>query len=795
MKRISLIILLFAAITYPQNNNYFSRTGFNSMPAGSEFFGSFGVDNPALLTGISSVNLFGNYTVFKGDAKHQDWNAGIAIPNASFSIRNYKIDGNSVTDYHTGFSTGNNDFSLGIGYGWSKRNKGNFERFNYWSGGFVIRPTKEISISSVLNIPVNGTPVEGIISAAIRPLGNYNLTVAGDYFYRKDLPEGASKWSAGVMYEVLPGLSVAGRYFDNKSFTLSLGVGLGNISVNSISNFNTSTEYSATSYGIRIGGLDRNFASNFTPGGLYYSLSMNGVVKYQRYRLFDNSKTLLNLLTELNSIKNEENIRGIFLNLSGMNVSYVMLWEIRKVLVELQSMGKKVVVYIDEADMRSYFLASVADKIILDPQGSVMIPGFVSGRTYFKNTMEKLGLGYSEWRFMKYKSAAESYSREEMSEGEREQKQRIVDEFYNLFRSSVANSRNLAPSKIDEIVNDFAMLSPQMALNFKLVDTIARWDEISAILKSFDNSFNGFTGVRNLEINKTKGDEVWGEKPKIAVIYALGPCSMDDGINARSLIKDVQAATSDPNVKAIVFRVDSPGGSGLASDWVAEALRKAKIKKPVIVSQGNVAGSGGYWLSMYGDEILAAPNTITGSIGVIGAWIYDNGLKEKLGFSTDHVQAGTHADLGFGFTTPLIGLSIPDRNLTEKEYEVMKNMITGFYEEFKGKVSSARGLSLEKVEEIAQGRVFTGSDAVNNGLIDDTGNLIDAIKIASRISGVYDYEIVEYPEPGLFDFGTLNPFKLPSFLTEEHPVIKAVKFYSRHNGKPLFMMPAEYSFE
>jgi len=160
---------------------------------------------------------------------------------------------------------------------------------------------------------------------------------------------------------------------------------------------------------------------------------------------------------------------------------------------------------------------------------------------------------------------------------------------------------------------------------------------------------------------------VWGELPRIAVVYALGECAMDSGIKARTLSKEVDALVEDSGIEAIVFRVDSPGGDAMASDLVAEALKKAKGKKPVIVTQGAVAASGGYWLSMYGDKIVAAPHTITGSIGVIGGWFYNAGLKEKLGMTTDRVQAGDHADIGFGMVLPFLGLGVPDRNLTEWE--------------------------------------------------------------------------------------------------------------------------------
>jgi protease-4 len=270
---------------------------------------------------------------------------------------------------------------------------------------------------------------------------------------------------------------------------------------------------------------------------------------------------------------------------------------------------------------------------------------------------------------------------------------------------------------------------------------------------------------------------------------------MDAGINARSLVKDVEAAGDDPGIKAIVLRVDSPGGDGMASDYIAEAIKKAKKNKPVIVSQGYVAGSGGYWLSMYADTIVSSPGTITGSIGVIGGWMYNRELKEKLGMSTDHVQVGKHADLGFGFRLPLVGLGIPDRNLTDVERTAIERMIKSFYSEFIKKVAEGRKTTAEKIELIAQGRFYSGSEAKNLGLVDVLGGLEDAIQIAkqkARIDINEDVTVVEMPKPGLLNLRNLMPCPLGIEQTAAtDPMIEHLKFRLQHNGQPMPLMPLE----
>jgi protease-4 len=269
---------------------------------------------------------------------------------------------------------------------------------------------------------------------------------------------------------------------------------------------------------------------------------------------------------------------------------------------------------------------------------------------------------------------------------------------------------------------------------------------------------------------------------------------MDEGITARQLVKDVEKITKDKSIKAVVFRVDSPGGDGLASDIVAEAIKKCTEKKPVIVSQGWVAGSGGYWLSMYGDKIVASPVTITGSIGVIGGWMYDTGLKDKLGLTTDKVQVGDHADLGFGAVLPFIGALVPDRNLTEHERSTVEYEIKTMYRDFVQKVADGRNKTYDQIESIAQGRVWSGADGYVNGLVDTLGGLELALKLAKDMAGISeksDIEIIEYPKRKMLSPDIFKP-KLLSIDARTEKTVDIIRFYLDHNGKPLPMMPLEF---
>ncbi|MBU1297984.1 MAG: signal peptide peptidase SppA, partial [Bacteroidetes bacterium] len=515
--------------------------------------------------------------------------------------------------------------------------------------------------------------------------------------------------------------------------------------------------------------------------------------KYQRFKLFDKSNTLAGLLTAIKEAQNDPSVNGIAINTSGLMANREILWEIREQLKEFKSAGKKIVMFIDRPNIDIYHFASIADQIVMDPTGTMTLEGYIMGRTFLKGTLAKLGIGFDEWRFFKYKSAAESFSRDKMSDADREQRQKLVDDYYKLAKSDICESRKISPERFDQLVDDVVLFLSEDALKEGLVDTLGRWETVKEIIKKWEGEEKKMVGTGALTKFRLPYDNYWGEPPRVAVIYALGACAMDEGITARKLVKDVQAVTDDSRVKAVVLRVDSPGGDALASDYIAEALKKCKEKKPVIISQGYVAASGGYWLSMYGDTIVAAPNTITGSIGVIGGWLYNKGLKDTLGMSTDFVKVGKHADLGFGFRLPFIGVGIPDRNMTDEERSKVELMIKTMYKEFVTKVASGRKKQFDDIEPIAQGRVWSGYDGKQNGLVDVLGGLEIAIQIARDRAGIcpkQDVKIVEYPEKGLIDMSFLKP-KLFGVSIEDDPILNYIKFRLQHNGQPMPMLPID----
>ena len=786
--------IVFAGWAFSQTS-YHTRNDFLLTSPGALKTGLYGYDNPALLTYQHQPDLMFAWSDARGSwSDFNRWGLFVGLPNFGFAALHQKLGAASVTDYKLSSAMGSKSFSLGFGYGWSSGDKALFARQTLYTIGVLGRPNRYLSVGAVGTTGTKSNADELVLDLSARPFGSELLTLFADYALREQKIAGLPTWSAGAVAEPLAGIRVALRYFETKSMSLGVQISFGHSSLSTQANYDSKGKYSHSTYAFRVGAYDRNILrSNLQARTSYVEMNLLGPVNYQRFLFFDQTKTLSALLNSIGAAKTDPAVAGIAINTSGMMVASELLWELREKLKDFKTSGKKVIVFVDRLGLNGYHFASVADKIVMDPYGGLDVKGVLFGRMYLKGTLEKVGIGADELRFFKYKSAAETFSRENMSDADREQLQKLVDDFYEFATSNICQSRNISPEKFESIVNTKAILLAQEALAEGLVDTLARWDTVKEMIKNLEGREKSYMSTSRLERFNLPPDNSWGEPPQVAVIYALGVCAMDNGITARKLIKDVQAAVENTSVKAIVLRVDSPGGDPMASDYIALPLKKARGKKPIIVSQGAVAASGGYWLSMYADTIVAAPNTITGSIGVIGTWLYDNGLKKSLGVTTDFVKAGAHADLGFGMALPFIG-SIPDRALTADERTRIEASIKTLYTDFVGSVAEGRRMRVDQIEPIAQGRVWSGVDGLKNGLVDVLGGLETAIEIAKERAGLAGKEvtIVEYPKQGLFDPSMFVPRLIGMDVPAgNNQLIDLIKFHLKHNGKPMPMLPLE----
>ena len=763
---------------------YESRSEFLLTSPGSTATGLHGYLNPAL-----AARIQGPESVFAWSdrrAKRQgsnQWGFFAGVPHLGLGLVHRRLPGRDLTDYNLAVASGDRAGSFGIAYGWSSGSTGRSGRRNRISVGTLLRPSQQLSFGITVVSTLDGAR-EGVADLALRPGLGRRLTLFAEAASANRKGGGQEYWSGGASLEMADGILLTGRFFDNRTVSLGIELGFSRTSFNTQSRLDGDRREFNT-YSTRVGPRRASALTRYRrQDPNYLELPFDAPTVHRRFPLFDRSQTLLDLLRLIDRSRTDDAIQGLALNLSGLRISVAMSWELREALREFKADGKRVIVYIDRTNLIGYHLASVADRIYMDPVGMLSLEGFVDGQTYFAGSLKKLGLGFDEWLFFKYKSAMEALSRREMSAADREQWTALIEDFYALVRGEICAQRGLQPSDFDRLVDETTMFLAGDALSSGLVDSLGRWDDLETVVRDLEGG-KGSVARSYEPIHDTD----WGPRPRVAVVYALGVCAMDSGIRARTLARELASIADDAGIDAVVLRVDSPGGDGLASDLVAAAVTRCRKKKPVIVSQGSVAASGGYWLSMNADSIVSAPNTVTGSIGIIGGWIYDLEFKQRLGMTTDHVKVGAHADLPFGATLPLLGLTLPDRNLDGGEKETMERVMRSLYTDFVDKVAKGRGLSTEEVEESAQGRVWSGKSAMERGLVDELGGLQVAIRIAAEKAGIpaeTEVELIEYPPQPLLDPGFFTPRLVRS---EASMLVDFVRFRVDHNGRPLALMP------
>lgn len=691
----------------------------------------------------------------------------------------YQLD-----DYQLGLALGDRRGHFGLAYRWSSSELSSVPREDALVIGFILRPNRWYSLGVSGLASTESAAQLAVADIGIRPLGRDWLTFFGDYSLRNGSKLEGGSWGAGVEIRPLPGLHLGIKFRDLDAIdvdyrtTFNIGITLSDLGFHVLPGYNDEGDLTHTTFVVRQHPSYRSLPVDLSVlrrAPRYVSVNLeNRRLTYQRYRWFDNKRVAwLDLARRLDAIRDEKNVRGVVVNLAGFSARPSLAWELRQKLLELRQAGKEIIIHIDRVSMLGYYVASMADFLTMDPLGDVVLPGLAMKRTYLRGALDKLGIGIQEFRYFTHKSAFESLSRTSMSDADREQRQRVVDVIYEMVRQGACEGRSLAPQQFDAIVDDEVFLTAAKARELGLVDRIARWGDVGELLAEERDGGRLWT-MPAQQGQRVYNDEVWGRPPKVVVVYAVGLCDMDEGIKGRATSAFMRRLAKDPEVAAVVLRADSPGGDGLPSDLVAEAITiLQKAGKPVIVSQGDLAASGGYWISMNGDKILTTPATLTGSIGVIGGWLWDDGIGEKAGLSSDGVWRGDHADLFSGLRFPILGAGIPTRPLNEQELALVKNLMLSLYSDFVVKVAVGRGLDEATVRRLGEGRVWMGVDAVENGLVDGYGGLQDAIILARQMAGIDPGEevaLVEYPPRPLIEWPSFGP-KLPELFSILAPVI------------------------
>ena len=798
LKQLSwLFLLLLFAPNLPAQGmpDYYSRSSFLLAPASAFQYGLLGYANPAVPAFVSKFEAqFRWNQLTTADSPLNRWGIFTASRGFGFQLLREKVGTGWISNYATSMAIQKGAWAAGVGFQWSRAAAGIPRYDRLLSVGAIFRPNRFLSVGTSGHFSLDHDSREGVLDVGVRPLGSPLFTLFGGVAVQNHRPFSESQWSVGAALRILPGVYTVGRYFDDKTATAGLTFNLGHLGASGQAHLSSKKELASQDYTVRLGGLLENvFSGRVQKKTRYVAFWPKGSVVYHTYRFGDKSEhEFFGLLKNIKNSAADPRVSALVLNLSSVDIQSEHAWEIREALKKAREKGKKIIVFMENAGISQYHLASVADWVVMDPLGSLSLDGFVMGRTFYKGTLEKLGVGFDELRFFKYKSAVEVFSRKSMSEADRAQRQAYVDDWYNLVKTDICQSRKFAPTNFDRMVNKNFIFMADSAQKAGLVDTLARWTAIDDVVKALLKKKLKPLKTKRLIPNELITND-WGEKPKIALVYALGSCAMDNGIRARWLEKVFKKLEKVKSVKAVVFRVDSPGGDGMASDLVAEAMKSCAKKKPVIVSQGQVAGSGGYWISMYGDTIVAGPNTITGSIGVIAGWIYDKGFSGKIGFTADHVKRGEHADAGFGISVPFLG-TLPERDLTKDERATARYFMKSAYEIFVKKVAAGRSLPVDSVKQIAQGHFYSGIEGKKIGLVDVIGGLQTAIQIAKKKAGLKPTEkvdIVEIPKyKGLFK-SPVPSLPFVGVRASDDPNWQYIKMVSQLPGKPLFLMPPE----
>lgn len=447
------------------------------------------------------------------------------------------------------------------------------------------------------------------------------------------------------------------------------------------------------------------------------------------------------IISSIKKAKENDKIKGIYINSGMFSASSASMKEIRDALIDFKESGKFIVSYADTYLQSCYYLASVSDKVIVNPQGNLDLHGLSASPTFYKGLFEKLGIEMQVFKVGTFKSAVEPFMLDKMSEANREQVTSYINDVWKTLTTEISASRNISVEKLNEITDTMPLLSsPQYYVESGLADTLMYETDVNKYLAQLagleDEKKLNKASVKNMTsvpyVKSGSSSDI------VAVLYAQGSITDGDsneGITSKRYVKEIEKLKDNDKVKAVVFRVNSGGGSAYASEQIWKAITDLKEKKPVVVSMGDLAASGGYYISCNASKIIAQPNTLTGSIGIFGMFPNFEGLTNKVGLTFDNVKTNKFADFG-----DLI------RPMNNEEKIVLQGYIERGYDLFLTRCSDGRSIPKDSLDMIAQGRVWTGNQALDLGLVDAIGGIDDAIAEAVKLAELENYSLRSFPK-------------------------------------------------
>lgn len=680
--------------------------------------------------------------------------AFLGVPNLSMGFQQFQAGVlGDLRKFSIGYSYSPSEIiSFGVGYNLTQQVSVADSNIHSFDAGVLLRPARFLSFGLTarnLNTPIVGTRQirrAYVAGVGVRPLGE-RLTLTADAQW--DEGDAVQDITAlfGVETEPLDGILLRGAVDLKGQFMLGAGFQFELLNAGYYHSFNGARNVDGLHVQVT-SSLFENAVQQIGNTFAYIDLTQ-GVVPDNGGAGTDilsrgGPPTYWKIIEQLKMVKQMPRYKGVVIDVGSLGVGLGLIEEMRNAIQDLRADGKQVIVYLNQGGMSEYYLATAADQIVLHPLGGLNLNGFAYVMPYYRELLDMIGVGVDFIKVGHYKTGMENYTRTEPSEGTREEYTSIQADDFQRFAETLQNRRQIGPDVFKRIF-DKTIFTAQESKEVNLIDRVAYRDQISEIAADLIHQPQvRVEGIENVKLHR----ESWEPRDKIAVIYVSGAITEGGSgsdflfgetfAGSRTIVEQIYRVRENPQYKAIVLRVNSPGGSALGSDEIYRALMRFKetTNKPVIVSMGDVAASGGYWIALAGDTVLANPSTVTGSIGIYAGKVEFSRLYDKLGIKNHVIKTNEKADQNG-----------QHRPFSEEEKQLIQNNLRDFYRMFIDRVSASRKLDIQQVEQVAQGRVYTGSQALKIKLVDEMGNLSDAIRIAREKAVIRsdDVEIVHLP--------------------------------------------------